>query len=61
MESLSMCRTDNGGQFISKFFEMLCAILCKEHLTTMMYQAQMKGQAGRFNNTIIARLRRDVA
>lgn len=53
--------TDNGTQFISKLFELICAVLGTRHLTTTAYYLQTNGQAKRFNKTIIARLQHCVA
>jgi len=49
--------TDNGPQFVSKFFEFLCTALGMKHPTTTAYHPQANGQVERFNGTLVARLR----
>lgn len=49
--------TENGTQCISEFSKTLCAFLGTKHLENTAYHTQAKGQAERFNKTIVARLR----
>ena len=49
--------TDNGPNFVSKFFEHLNSLLGTKHLTTTAYHPQTNGQAERFNRTLCQRLR----
>lgn len=49
--------TDNGPQFIAKFFEAVCLILQVKHVTTTAYHPQANGQAERYNQTLCHRLR----
>jgi len=49
--------SDNGKQFVSKFFAALCAFLGAKLTTTTAYHPQCNGQTERYNKTIIARLR----
>ncbi|CAN8067637.1 unnamed protein product [Agarophyton chilense] len=53
--------TDNGPQFVSKFFEEICRALGTKHVTTTAYHPQANGQAERFNKTLVQRLRHYVA
>lgn len=53
--------TDNGPQFTSKFFAMICSLLGVKHLTTTAYHPQTKGQVEHYNKTIVTRLRHYVA
>ena len=53
--------TDNGPQFVAKFFETICSMLGVRHFTTTAYHPQTNGQAERFNRTIVQRLRHYVA
>ena len=50
--------SDNGGQFTSKFFQDICAILGTQKLFKTAYHPQTNGQVERFNHTILAGLRR---
>ena len=50
--------SDNGGQFTSKFFQDVCAILGTQKLFTTAYHPQANRQVERFNRTIFAGLRR---
>lgn len=52
---------DNGSQFISKFFQSLCAFLGSKNLTTTAYHLETNGHVESFNKTTIARLRQYVA
>lgn len=47
---------DNRTQFASKCFATACALLKVKHLTTTAYHLRTKGQAERFNKTILAHL-----
>ena len=49
--------TDNGPQFIAKFFEAVCLLLKTKHVTTTAYHPQTNGQAERYNQTLCHRLR----
>ena len=49
--------SDNGGQFISKFFQSVCNILGTRNLFTTSYHPQTNGQVERYNRTILAGLR----
>ena len=49
--------SDNGGQFISKFFQSVCNILGTRNLFTTAYHPQTNGQVERYNRTILAGLR----
>ena len=49
--------SDNGSQFVSKFFSALCAFLGAKLTTTTAYHPQTNGQTERYNKTIITRLR----
>ena len=53
--------TDNGPQFVAKFFEAVCALLGVRHFMTTAYHPQTNGQTERFNRTILDRLRHYVA
>ena len=49
--------TDNGPQFIAKFFDSVCGLLGIQHYLTAFYHPQTNGKAERFNKTILSRLR----
>ena len=53
--------TDNGTQFVSKFFETICSYLGIKHLTTTAYHPECNGQAERYNRTLVERLRHYVS
>ena len=53
--------SDNGGQFASRYFQSICAILGVRNLFTTAYHPQTNGQAERFNRTILAGLRQYIA
>ena len=53
--------TDNGSQFISEFFERICAALGTTHLRTTAYHPATNGQAERYNRTLAQRLRHYVS
>lgn len=48
--------TDSRTQFVSKFFQFLCAFLGRKRLTTTAYHLQTNRQAEPFNKRLIARL-----
>ena len=48
---------DNGGQFISKFFQSVCSRLGIKNIFTTTYHPQTNGQAERFNRTILSAIR----
>ncbi|CAN8077309.1 unnamed protein product [Agarophyton chilense] len=48
--------TDNGSQFVPKFFSHVCATLGIKHVTTTAYHPQTNGQVERFNRTLLDRL-----
>jgi hypothetical protein len=45
--------TDNGTQFISKFFPTVCRILGVKQLFTIAYHPSTNGQVERFNQTVL--------
>ena len=49
--------SDNGGQFVSKFFGDVCRIVGTKLRFTTTYHPQANGQVERFNRTILAALR----
>ena len=49
--------TDNGPQFVAKFFASVCLALGVKHVTTTAYHPRTNGQTERFNRTIVTRLR----
>lgn len=49
--------SDNGPQFVAKFFEAICVLLGLKHLTTTAYHPQSNGQTERYNQTLATRLR----
>ena len=49
--------TDNGPQFVAKFFEAVCSMLGLQNYLTTAYHPQTNGQAERFDKTIATRLR----
>lgn len=48
--------TENGPQFVSKFFASVCGNLRVKHLMTTAHHSQTSGQAKRFNRTIVTRI-----
>lgn len=57
----SKCLTDNGPQFTTSFFHAIREELRVRPSTTTEYHSQANGQVGRFNATIVPRLRHYVA
>lgn len=53
--------SDNGPQFVAKFFEAICTCLTIKHLTTTAYHPETNGQVERFNRTLVTRIRHYVA
>lgn len=53
----SFLLTDNGTQFVFKFFADLCGFFGVRHLATTAYHLQPNGQAQRFNKTVVTRHR----
>ena len=53
--------SDNGGEFIAKFFRAVCRIFGIRNLFTTAYHPQTNGQAKRFNRTLKSALRKYVA
>lgn len=53
--------TDNGLQFVAKFFAAICLYMGLNQVTTTAYHPQTNGQTERYNKTIVARLRHYVA
>ena len=49
--------SDNGPQFVGKFFQAMCTILGTKHLPTSAYHPQTNGQTERYNQTLVNRLR----
>ncbi|GMF39027.1 unnamed protein product [Phytophthora fragariaefolia] len=49
---LKCIRSDNGGEYISKRFNQLCASSVVEHQTSALYSPQQNGLAERMNRTI---------
>lgn len=47
--------TDNGPQFVSKYFMTLCLFLGFKKLTNTAYHRQTNGQVERYNSMLIAR------
>jgi transposase InsO family protein len=45
--------TDNGAQFISKFFQTVCWLLGVKQLFTTTYYPSTNGQVKRFNQTVL--------
>lgn len=48
--------TNDGPQFVSKFFNALCGSSGVKQPTPAAYYPQMKGQTERYNKTIVSRL-----
>jgi transposase InsO family protein len=46
--------TDNGTQFVSKFFQTVCKILGVKQVFTTAYHPQTNGQCERFNRTVLS-------
>ena len=44
--------TDNGKQFVSKFFQSVCQLLGLRSVYTSAYHPQANGQAERYNRTL---------
>ena len=53
--------SDNGGQFVSKFFQSVCKALSIHNAFTTAYHPQTNGQVERYNRTLKSALRRLVA
>ena len=53
--------SDNGRQFVAKFFQAVCRILGTRNVFTTAYHPQTNGQTERFNRTLKSALRRYVA
>lgn len=53
--------TDNGPQFVGKFFAFVWDDLGVKHLTMTAYHPRTNAQSERFNRTIITRLRHFIA
>jgi len=49
--------SDNGPQFVGKFFEAICLTLKVKHVATTAYHPQTNGQTERYNQTLATRLR----
>ena len=49
--------TDNGKQFVSKFFREVCRVIGTNNLYTTTYNAKCNGQVERFNRTVLNLLR----
>jgi transposase InsO family protein len=45
--------TDNGSQFVAKFFQTFCRILGVKQVFTSAYRPSTNGQTERFNRTVI--------
>jgi transposase InsO family protein len=45
--------TDNGTQFVSKFFQSFCRILGVKQVFTSAYRPSTNGKTDRFNRTIV--------
>lgn len=52
--------SDNGPQFLRKFFQSLSSRLGIKHLTTTLYHPQTNGRGKRFNKIILTRMRHSV-
>jgi transposase InsO family protein len=48
--------TDNGTQFVSKFFQTVCRLLGVKQVFTTAYHPQTNGKCERFNRTILSAL-----
>lgn len=48
--------TENGSQFLSKFFEYVCSALALKHLLTASTHPHTNGRAERFNHTLATRM-----
>lgn len=53
--------TDNGAQFVIKFFATTCGDLGIKHSTTAAYHPQTNAQVERYNEKIVTRLRHYIA
>lgn len=49
--------TNNGPEFAGKFFSAVCARLGTKSMKTATFHPQTNGQTGRYNKTILSRLR----
>lgn len=56
----SYLQTDNGTQFVNRFFAIVRALPGGKHLTTRAYHLHTNGQYERFKETIFTRLRHNV-
>ena len=45
--------TDNGSQFLAKFFQTFCKILGVKQVFTSAYRPSTNGQTERFNRTVV--------
>ena len=57
----SFLLTDNGPQFVAKFFAAICLLLGVKQHTITAYHPQTNGQVERYNKTLVSRLRHYVA
>jgi Integrase zinc binding domain/Integrase core domain/RNase H-like domain found in reverse transcriptase len=48
--------SDNGAQFVAKFFQAICTTLGVKQLFTSAYHPQCNGQTERFNRTVLGML-----
>lgn len=48
--------TNNGRQFVPKFFDVICTRRGVKHHLTTAYYPQTSGQTGQLNKTIVQRL-----
>jgi transposase InsO family protein len=46
--------TDNGTQFVAKFFQAVCKLLGVKQVFTTAYHPQTNGQCERFNRTVLS-------
>lgn len=53
--------TNNGPQFVAKFFDAICTMIGITHFCTTAYHPQTNDQTERFNKTILSRLKHYVA
>jgi transposase InsO family protein len=53
--------TDNGTQFVSKFFQTVCRLLGVKQVFTTAYHPQTNGQYERFNSTILSALSHNIS
>ncbi|CAN8062284.1 unnamed protein product [Agarophyton chilense] len=52
--------SDNGKQFVAKFFQNVCRIMGIRNVFTTTYHPQCNGHVERFNRTLIAALRHSI-